>query len=118
MIIFNLVTSAVTFIVLANSFQMFLGTSTGKNSNHTFENPSQNRLNYMVITLAIIGGIIVWTIRHLSLSEATEFYRSLGIRFSKMTRTAFEIERKTFHLMGLGVNSLSLYIHFHVFLWC
>lgn len=67
---------------------------------------SQKYMYVMVISLAAIGGTFFWNFRHFTYSETKVFFEGYGVKFNKIARTVKEIERKTFHLMGLGVPIL------------
>jgi dolichol kinase len=71
---------------------------------------SSDNLFEFVIAIAIVGALSLFYVKSLSMSYAREFYAGLGIKLKKIARTAQEIDRKTFHLTGLGVPILYQYL--------
>jgi len=65
--------------------------------------PSSAHVAWEVVVLAVLGTVgIVW-FKSLSQQGQGSFFQSWGVRLKKVARATTEIERKTFHLTGLGV---------------
>ncbi len=89
--------------------------------------PQMSYLNIVVVALAVIGTTGLLWFRMLSKEGGIVWFRSLGVRLEKIARSIREIERKTFHLCGLGVP-LAYYTctnqlgwtqdQFKTFCWC
>jgi diacylglycerol kinase (CTP) len=74
---------------------------------HTRIQPTGDvKLYFLVIAIAVAGITCVFYLRTLTVKRAEEFYTGFGVKIKKIARTAVEIERKTFHLLGLGVPIL------------
>jgi hypothetical protein len=71
--------------------------------NHGPNQPSTNHLIYMVIILGTCFTICTLYLQLISLKNTRKLIESLGVSLKKITRTAKEIERKTFHMTGLLV---------------
>ena len=70
------------------------------------EEPSSEHLSIMILVLVVASASSLLYLRSLTVKNAQEFYASLGVAVKKISRTALEIERKTFHLTGLFVPLL------------
>jgi len=57
----------------------------------------------LATTLAVVGTAGFMYIRGLNVKSFGTLLQSFGVKLSKLARTLKEIERKTFHLTGLGV---------------
>jgi len=74
------------------------------------EQPSSGRLYLMVLIIFIVGVGFIFYLRTLTAQRTKEFYSSLGVSLKKIAKTVHEMERKTFHLMGLLVPILYEYL--------
>lgn len=67
------------------------------------ESPSETREHVLVVFIVVMSSTILWILQSLTKSESNSLIEGLGVKLSKVARTAQEIERKTFHISGLGV---------------
>lgn len=70
---------------------------------HGPNQPSTNHLIYMVVVLGVSFTICTLYLQLISLNNTKKLIQSVGVSLKKITRTAKEIERKTFHMTGLLV---------------
>jgi dolichol kinase len=61
--------------------------------------------SFIVFLTVVFFGMITY-VRSLSAVDASLLFQEVGVKLSKVKRTALEIERKTFHLTGLMVPLL------------
>lgn len=65
--------------------------------------PRADFLFIQISILALVGTASLIFFRSLTKKNATNLMKSFGIRIKKIARASMEIERKAFHLTGLGV---------------
>lgn len=70
------------------------------------DQPSQVKMFSFVIFLTVVFSGMITYVRTLSTKDASLLIQDVGVKLSKVKRTALEIERKTFHLTGLMVPLL------------
>ena len=76
--------------------------------------PSGTRLYSIVASLTLLSVSCLFYLKSLSMNEITGVIAGFGVKLKKIARTSTEIERKMFHLSGLGVPFLYQYlIRFH-----
>jgi len=106
MIFADIVTGGITILLIAYLFHRMYSPEMNLSILHLHVETSQKYMYVMVVSLAAIGGTAFLKLRYLSYSELQLFFSNHGVKLQKVARTAREIERKTFHLMGLGVPIL------------
>lgn len=70
------------------------------------QQPSSDHLLAELVILLVLATASTLYLRNLTVQKAKETYQGMGVKLSRITRTALEIERKTFHLTGLVVPIL------------
>lgn len=65
--------------------------------------PTEHYLGLIIASFSGIGFLVFWYLKSLSAQNVRSLIEDFGVRLHKVTRTAMEIERKLFHLTGLGV---------------
>ena len=70
------------------------------------DQPGQVKMFSFIIFLTVIFSSMITYMRTLSTKDAGLLIQDVGVKLSKVKRTALEIERKTFHLTGLMVPLL------------
>lgn len=70
------------------------------------EQPSSDHLIAELVILLVLATGSIFYLRNLTVQKAKETYQGMGVKLSRIARTALEIERKTFHLTGLVVPIL------------
>lgn len=68
--------------------------------------PTENKMFGFIFVLTIIGFTMSVYFQTLNTEDVRALMQNLGVKLSKVKRTALEIERKTFHLTGLIVPLL------------
>jgi hypothetical protein len=70
--------------------------------------PTMRMLTYVIIAIAVVGFASLAVIHFISKSTLRKTLQGVGVAINKVTRAAKEIERKTFHIMGLLVPLIHL----------
>ena len=65
--------------------------------------PTNRMLTIVIITLSIVGFVSLLVVRLISTATLRQTLEGFGVAVHKVTNSAKEIERKTFHVMGLLV---------------
>jgi len=65
--------------------------------------PSNEYVHLFTAGLAVAGTVLMLIFKGLPVKIVIDWFKEIGIKSGKIKRTISEVERKTFHLTGLGV---------------
>lgn len=75
-------------------------------TNEHGDQPTEARMFAFITLLATVSFSLMTYLKSLKTKDVTLLIQEFGVKLSRVKRTALEIERKTFHLTGLGVPLL------------
>jgi diacylglycerol kinase (CTP) len=93
---------SICIAVLCSYVGIVVAVYSGINISKDDDHHSTHSLAHISLIALVLSGIIL-SFRSLSKSASQTLIHSFGVSLQKIARTSQEIERKTFHLTGLGV---------------